>query len=309
MDEHIFDSIVRALGDGASRRRLINLLGGGLTGGALLALERENAKAGKGGKGGGKKKGKPRKNPCAPCRIRRKGKCKAFAPDNTACGVGMVCHGGACIASCLEGQPCGDGGTCRNGQCVLPATCTPTCVAPQSCVNGACACPNADETCGAICCDGTLACEDDVCTCEDAICSCPAGGQVCAVEVFGTTFEQCCLAGDTCDPVVACTTDMCSAGNTFCAPGWAYCNDSGHCSCAQTVTGAMTCVNEPNPSNECPETSECDDDADCGAGAICVNPCCPEGEVRGVCMELCDVERSAPGRERQSAKARKLGRT
>lgn len=286
LDEHIFDSIVRSLGDGASRRRLVSLFGGGLAGGTLLALAGEDAE-------GGNKKGKKRKKkPCAPCRIRRKGKCKGVAPDGAACGTGKVCRAGTCVASCPEGQACGNGGTCQNGQCVAPKICSPACVLPETCVNGVCGCPTA-QTCGDICCDGAPVCQGEACSCDGNFnfCSCPAGEDLCAAE----SFSQCCLPGDTCDPVQACITNTCSAGNTFCTPEWALCNGSDQCSCASTATGDIACVESLTLPN-CPDTSECNTDVDCGAGAVCVNPCCPEGDIRGVCITECAANRSAPSR-------------
>lgn len=297
MDERIFDSVVRSLGDGATRRRIVSLLGGGLAGGAILTLVAED-------EADGKKKGKKRK-PCAPCRVRRKGKCRGVAPDGSACGNGQVCRAGTCVSSCPEGTACGNGGTCKNGQCVVPVTCTPTCVLPETCVNGACSCPTA-QTCGDLCCVDTPECQDDYCQCDATLCSCPAGDALCEAN----SFQQCCLAGDTCDPIDACITDTCSAGNTFCTPEYAYCNGSNQCGCAPTTTGGSACV-EATSFSFCPDTSECDDDTDCGVGSVCVNPCCPEGEIRGVCMAECAVGRDAPARSGgqggPSSKQRVLG--
>lgn len=275
MDEHTFDSIVRTFGEGASRRRFVHLIGGSLVGGGIVALAGEGA-------GAKKRKGK-RKKPkaCGPCRATRKGTCKEALPDGVACGAGLVCQGGACVAACPEGQACGNGGICRKGQCESSA-CTPECAAPATCINGRCVCPGA-QTCGEVtCCTEDLFCENDYCMCGGDLCSCPASSRVCQ----GTGYDQCCLNADSCDPELLCVASTCSAANSFCTLQYAYCNGTADCSCAQTVSGQSACVSTVEIGT-CPNVGNCESDTDCPAHSVCVNPCCPDGEIRGVCMSEC----------------------
>lgn len=253
MDKQTFEAIARGFGGGTSRRRLAHLLSGSLAGGVFLALAGEDA--------AGKKKRKRKKSKsCGPCRMARKGNCRDMVPDGAACGAGQVCQGGACVAS----------------------TCTPACVAPATCVNGRCECP-AGQACGEGTCSGAdLFCDGGYCQSGGELCSCPAGSRVCR----GTDYDQCCLNADSCDPNLLCVSSTCSAANSFCTQEYAYCNGTADCSCAQTVSGRSTCVSTQEIST-CRDAGNCERDSDCPGGAACVNPCCPDGQVRGVCMTVC----------------------
>jgi hypothetical protein len=130
MDPIRFDTLARTLVARLPRRGL------GPLAAAVLALGLNEAGA-RGRKGDTKNR-----QPCAPCKKRKKGRCKRNKSDGTAC-PGGVCQGGAC--GCPSGtRDCGSG-VCR--QCCADSDCA------KFCVDSACApCPrcyflNADGAC------------------------------------------------------------------------------------------------------------------------------------------------------------------
>lgn len=98
MDALHFDSLATRLADRLTRRGSLGLISGlGL--GAFMSPAVSDARKGK----------KKKKKACAPCKKRKKGKCKANLPDGTGCENGGTCQSGACVPRSLG---CGEGGPC-----------------------------------------------------------------------------------------------------------------------------------------------------------------------------------------------------
>jgi hypothetical protein len=204
MDQTRFDALARSLSGDTTRRGLGRLLGG-LSLGAILASPR------------GPDETAAKKKPCPPCKKRKKGKCKANQPDETACENGGVCRGGSCVPpaesvvspppppppppppepTCTDGTQNGSetgidcGGTC------------PRCGAGQGCANGndceggwcsngACAaCTTELSACGTGCfCrkvppSGPLVCVSTTSPTATSCPTCPAGTVNCFSNPFG----------------------------------------------------------------------------------------------------------------------------
>jgi hypothetical protein len=179
--------------------------------------------------------------------------------------------------------------------------CKPACTGGAKCQKGRCICPSgrqfcqgvctlSERVCGEICCPEDLVCFAEGCTCEDFLCNCTAGRTFCSTP----DFTQCCLSGDNCDPVVACTTDTCSAGNDVCTAGAAFCGGGDFCLCITRADGEPFCA-DFDSLESCPPNSECESDGDCGEGETCANVrCCEEeSEFFGVCLPECPALRGA----------------
>jgi hypothetical protein len=106
MQTNAFDRVTHALSDSRSRRAALVGVLGGILGVPQLRVETARAK----------------KKPCAPCKKRKKGKCKATLPDGTPCASG-TCRAGQCVASPVSppapppppptvAPVCGQGGPC-----------------------------------------------------------------------------------------------------------------------------------------------------------------------------------------------------
>ncbi|MFN8662108.1 MAG: hypothetical protein U0075_09475 [Thermomicrobiales bacterium] len=196
--------------------------------------------------------------------------------------AGKTCGNDGCGGACGTCEP---GGSCQGGQCV----CLP------------------DHVCGAGCCPATVECFAEGCACEQDLCSCSGGRTFCSTP----DFTQCCASGDTCDPVAACTTNVCTAENDVCTVGGAFCG-AGFCLCTTSAAGAPFCA-DFNLLTDCPTTGACATDTDCDTGETCANvPCCSAtaDAFVGVCLPACPVTRGGLATaEDRATRRRQLQRT
>jgi hypothetical protein len=262
MDSTRFDIITRLLSSGRSRRGIAPLLGGFTLGGVLTPLLRLTTEAKK------KKRKKKRK------------KKKKVVPPPPDCASGRKLCQGQCIpqGACCTTADCTGGAPCTGGVCACPPG-TGTC-------DGACT-PTA-QICEEFCCPATPECFADGCACEDFLCTCAEERTYCSTP----DFTQCCLPGDDCDPVVACTTEVCTANNDVCTIGSAFCGET--CLCTTSAAGDPFCADFQNV-EDCPASSECDTDGECAVGETCANvPCCGDSsEFFGVCLPACPTSLAA----------------
>lgn len=142
MDDGQFDTLVRVLGSGTPRRRVLAGLLTGLLTGLPLALGGQDLTAKKKGK---KKKGNKKKKPPCP----RERNCAGRECGSDGCGGECgTCENGSCVSGqCLCPFPVVRTPPCNPGSC---PTCSPgfCCATNQTCLNGACnACPEAPDPC------------------------------------------------------------------------------------------------------------------------------------------------------------------
>jgi hypothetical protein len=245
MDNRRFDSLVKTLSSGDSRRGVLRTLGGGTLAavfGRLGLAEEAEAK-------------KKRKN-------KKKKKCKG---NTTKCGkkaccrADQICEGGRCVddiievPECLDDVDCGPNEVCQNGTCVFQGECQSAdeCADNELCINNACRCAFPNKPCGEACCpenqvcfngkcvagEGTCAATDDVCvagfslTCDDnPNCFCgqrPDGGVHCFGGFLNDSRDNC-----TCIDDADCERDFDEVG-LVCIKGGSACQcqdtDSGRC--------------------------------------------------------------------------------
>lgn len=255
-----FDTITSFLSGGRSRRGIAPLLVGLTFGGALTPLL--------GLAGARAKKTK-----------RKKRKKKKGVPPPPGCASGQKLCQGQCIpqSACCTSAECAAGAACAGGSCACP-------VGTETCDG---ACTPAAQICEEFCCPVAPECFADGCACEDFLCTCAGARAYCSTP----DFTQCCIPGDNCDPVAACTTDTCTAGNDVCTSGSAFCGET--CLCTTSAAGDPFCADFEEVA-DCPASSECDTDAECG-GATCANvPCCGNGDAFfGVCLPACPASVAA----------------
>jgi hypothetical protein len=266
MDDRRFDTLIRAFGQGGSRRSLLKgLLGlGGVTA-AGTALLRDTEAARRGQSGPAVPTALPTV-PAPPTEIPAPTESAApSCPGNqTPCGTGCCCPAGntKCGSDCCpDGQAqCCDGACCY-GTCYGEELCCPS--AQVFCaVSGQCCAPG--ETCGAAgCVSGTCggigaACTigSDCCTpnvCADGACAaaCPPGSRECDRVCYP---GGCCADSDCGGTCLVCGSDhVCHS-----------CAESGQCLTCDTGTG--TCV------AGCPTSWICQ-------GSQCVVDCLISSEV------------------------------
>lgn len=116
MDDKRFDSLVRTLARGATRRGAARALAGlGLASALAPVLGMGDAADAR------RKKKRCR---CSACQTCRKGRCAAIA-DGTACGLNKTCEAGACTCDNGRGEIA--------GRCIVP--CSDACRATVNCCN------------------------------------------------------------------------------------------------------------------------------------------------------------------------------
>jgi hypothetical protein len=246
MDAIRFDRLTRAVSINllAPRRAALSALGGGLV--ALLTrfgIDDVEAKK------------KKKKKTCAPCRKKKKGKCKGKKPDGTPCGNGKVCQGGACVcpAGCCTNADCGDDQTCVDGTCICPAG-TVRCDA--NCFPGT-------ECCSDIDCDGDL-------ECTGGFCLCPGGAITCGAD-------ECCnpAADEVC--AISNRDETCQGGG---CPETSFCHDETTYTCNQTCT----CVTSVEGTTVCSSGRVACSVPACTTDAECTELLMPLFGVPGVCI-------------------------
>lgn len=191
MDERRFDRLTRLLaGDGASRRRIVLGLAGGLAG-ALAELGRgeDDATARTGGCFKKKKRCRHHQQCCSGrC---RDGRCKGNGDGGNpstcsatcgGCCSGKTCQAGTSDTACGQGGEacvdCGDNAQCSGGDCLCDEgfdACDGECVDMQTD-------PDHCGLCGKICEGGT--------ECVGGICNCPEGTRDCNGRCIG--LDDCC---------------------------------------------------------------------------------------------------------------------
>lgn len=224
MDIQRFDALVRQLGQGETRRRLLGLFGGTALGGLMATTFGPEAEA----KKKKKKKKSCKKKKCGECQVCQKGKCQPKA-DGTACTDG-ACEGGVCVGinNCPPAQVCELAETC----CTDGINCiTDVCFCGEN-QQEVCSCPAGDEYCegadGAQCClTGDTCASIGACVTE----TCSANNGFCEFEWA--------LCGENCGCFSSVGgAHVCGSLEGFeCPPDPSQCNTDGNCS------GDDVCVN------------------------------------------------------------------
>ncbi len=205
MDAHRFDDLVRVLSSG-SRRQLLRLLAGGLTG-ALLGLGQDRPGAAKSCR---------RHDQCGQCGVCRDGRCRpktakctASTPGTAGCWTCVKEATGtfACQAK-TDGVACRECGRCQDGFCapsidrVCP-TSEPHCLDTGACTK--CDPFAGDSPCGKTCCNqfSKQTCCNGACCesnekCVNGQCKkvCPVGIERCGSGCCLTEKETCCSHAD-----------------------------------------------------------------------------------------------------------------
>ncbi len=253
MEPGQFDDITRRLAFGATRRRMVKLLSGGVAAGALSRLRGTSAIAA---------------DKVGICHLTGSASNPVvFISVSTNAIPAHEAHGdvinpdfendsancGGCLISCDDGDPCTID-TCEGGLCVnTPVDCSDfddQCNVGV-CVGGFCEAEPANE--GLACDDGNACTQTDTCVSGECIGSDP---------VICTPLDQCHVAG-VCDTA----TGACSNPN---APDGTACDDGDNCTEDECVNGA--CV---GTLPECPPNQEvdpvtclcvCEDVSLCAAG-------------------------------------------
>lgn len=292
MDDRRFDSLVKALAAGRSRRALFKgvfgLGGATLIGGALLADEADAARR--------------------PAPTQTPPKCPGQQTWNglaCACPSGLDrCGPDCCNASGIPDTPsyseCCDGACCY-GHCYGEELCCEYplvfCEAQNECCG-----PDQNQCCGSMgCCDheccpvaggagacceapNAKCCAGDACIPADGCCTdedCGSGCQTCQGHVCRDDNSQC--AG-----CLACKEDQCVPDVTFCADDGdvctdVVCNEDGSCSYPKDCTNATNCCDDAPAcyAGTCNQSSgQCDfSELDCkNYPGSDPNFCCSTGE-------------------------------
>jgi hypothetical protein len=257
MDDRRFDSFVKTLTTGGSRRAVLGMVGGGaltaLTG-RFVATEDVEAK---------KKHHKKKK--CKGGTRKCNGKCIPAADCcvDGDCAPGQNCDGGQCVGVVAE---CQNDGDCDAGEACLNGTCVPgngacqdagDCAANESCIAGQCRCVFPEKPCGDVCCASDEAC---------------VNGQ--------------CVVGQ----------GTCAAGQSICNGNDITCNGAVNCFCADRLDdGEPRCVEFINDSRDnctCSNDFQCEQDFP-NQGAICIKggaSCTCKLEQEGRCAVLCPIQ-------------------
>jgi hypothetical protein len=194
LDERRFDSLVKTLTAGGSRRGILQFLGASALASALGRFAAGEDVAAR--------------------KKRKKKKCKG---NTTKCGkkaccrADQNCENGTCVdkagvLECRVDADCrGLEETCQNGQCVPRAACQNAgdCAANQFCIAGECICGVPNKICGAECCLENQVCLNGECVVGQG--TCPATDEVCisGVEVACNDDDDC-FCGQRADGDVRC---------------------------------------------------------------------------------------------------------
>ena len=270
MDPCRFDTLVRTLTTGPSRRRLLGVLSAlPLVGTALVGSDEDSGATT--GKGRGKRRGKrqatsPEAQSCA-----RRCRTKTTKHARRRCRKGCQTP-----TECTTNADCPSGELCESGRCIpIPDQCTSDadCDACERCDGGVCVAQcQPDEVCRANQCEAVQCTSDRECgdcsRCQDGRCQwqCSpterclsgAGGRCCQ--------PRSCPAGLDCG-----TVDDGCGGQVRCGPQ--TCTQPAN-PCQQTTCQANVCITGPRH-----------DGASCDGGNVC---------CAGTCQQCCDASDCSP---------------
>jgi hypothetical protein len=258
MDDQRFDALVRALGDGASRRTVLTGLRVAMLGGALTLLGQQAGAAARGRKHHARQQTK------------RRGKDRAKAVHAQQADLECAAKVGIChrtgseknplryLNVCVDAVPAhaahGDLVACPGAGVIDPETCT-------------CFCPLTEE----VDCLGNFEVDEDLCACV-----CPLTQADCPGGVDAATCE-CILPLLTCDrnaPVCG-PYVPCDGGPCHCWYSFENGNPQGPQYCAEPIA---FCADVPQ--QRCTDTSECPDEY------FCSSTCC-NNALGGLCFPAC----------------------
>lgn len=248
MDSQRFDSLVKSLAAGTSRRSVLKgvlgLGGAAIAGGTLLERGAEAAR---------------RPTP---------------TPKPITCPGSQHWNGSACV--CTTGETCGSACCLIGSECCDGACCFGHCYGEELCCSYDNWCEAAGECCpdGATCCgeQGCVVIEEGDCGCDG---SCPEGFECCGGQCCSTGYCAagiCCafgVCGDSCrdDPLQVCCN------------GVLYDPETQYC-CDGTVVEGECCA-----SGGCPEGFECCNGGCCAEGLCSNDGCCAFLACGGVCSQ------------------------
>lgn len=176
MDAERFDTLIRSLTAGSSRRRTLGVAFGGILG--LRGLAAATAR----------KRKKKCKKKCGLCRKCKKGKCKATT--GASCGICRACDAAGQCVNVADNTPCDDGNLCTIN---------------DVCTNGVCGgtSTNQGQVCGTSTHGGTaIRCCNGVCADPDCL---PSGTTGVSCTVDNTCFTLDCCAQQSAN----CQSDAC----------------------------------------------------------------------------------------------------
>ena len=294
MDPHHFDTLVRSLTTGSSRRRVLGVLSAlPLVGTALVGSD-EEAKAKRTHKTRSKDHGTgPEATSCArQCRTkaskqarRRCRKRCQIPPECTTsadCPTGELCESGVCLPlpdQCATNTDCDQCERCDDGVCV------PQCQPDQVCRNGQCETVQctADRECGdcSRCVEGRCLWQ---CTVTE-VCLSGAGGRCCQPR-WCPAGTNCGTVDDGCGGTVSCggtcsgATPVCS-GDNVCVPcsGTNPCPDGGCCTSDGSCLATGATCDDGNPCT----TGETCSNGTCGGGTPVADGACCNSNT-GICV-------------------------